>query len=69
MKSSLKENLDYIKKEFEESKDLIIKKVSCGKRKCAVLYMLGLTDTIALSKLVVYPLMKNTKEMVKYHLN
>lgn len=63
MQKSLDKNLETIKKEFDQSKDIIIKKIKSKNINAAVVYMLGLTDTIALSKLVVKPLQENTESI------
>lgn len=63
MKSILKENIASIKNEFGNIKDLIVKEITSAETKCAIVYMLGLTDTIALSKLIVKPLQQNTKKI------
>ena len=63
MQKSLDKNLETIKKEFDQSKDIIIKKIKSKNINAAVVYMLGLTDTTALSKLVVKPLQENTESI------
>lgn len=57
-KTNLKERLDSLKVEFGNSNELIVKEISTQKNKCAVLFLLGISDTIALSKLVVNPILK-----------
>ncbi|MBQ7351306.1 MAG: spore germination protein [Clostridia bacterium] len=59
MQKKLQENITKIQETFGNSKELIIKEISSMKTKCAVLYILGLTDTTALSKLVVKPLLES----------
>ena len=63
MDTSLKANIEKIKKEFDNAEDIIIKQIKSDKTKCAVVYTLGLCDTIALSKLVIFPLLKNKEEI------
>lgn len=58
MKKSLQENISIIQQEFANSKELIVKEISTEKNKCAVIYLLGITDTIALSKLVITPILE-----------
>ena len=58
MKKSLQENIYIIQQEFANSKELIVKEISTEKNKCAVIYLLGITDTIALSKLVISPVLE-----------
>jgi len=63
MDKNLEKNLTTIKNEFDNSKDIIVKKVKSGKTKCAVVYMLGLNDTIALSEFVIMPLIRTNVEI------
>ena len=56
MKKKLQENINFLKKTFSNSNELIIKEMMIGKSKCAIAYLLGLCDTTALSKFVITPL-------------
>lgn len=58
MEKELKKNIEEIKTRFGDSSELIIKEVIAQKQKCAILYILGLTDTTALSKFVITPLLE-----------
>lgn len=57
MQKDLNTNINSIKTALGESNELITKEITCGKTKCAILYILGLTDTISLSKFVIDPLL------------
>ena len=58
MQKSINKNINYLKSQLGNSKELIVKEILCGKTKCAIVYMLGLCDTEILSKLVINPLMQ-----------
>lgn len=60
MEKSLNVNIENIKKEFGSVEELIVKEINCQGKKCAIVYMLGLTDTIALSKLVIKPMLDSS---------
>ena len=60
MQKDLKSNIQYIRSSLGESNELIVKEIKCANTDCAVLYILGLTDTVALSKFVITPLMSTT---------
>ena len=60
MERSLTQNINTIKKEFGDSDDVIVKEILSGNKKCAVIYILGLTDTIALSEFIISPLISNS---------
>ncbi|MGN0961236.1 MAG: spore germination protein [Christensenellales bacterium] len=63
MQKSLKENILIIQKEFGNSNELIVKEITTEKNTCAVLYILGITDTIALSKLVIKPILDSKTKL------
>ena len=63
MQKSLTTNIEQIKKQLGNSDELITKQLSCGNKKCAILYILGLTDTDILSKYVIVPLVNHTQEI------
>lgn len=64
MKKNLQENLEYIKSRLGNTEELITREIDMNGIKCAVVYLLGLSDTVALSKFIVSPLSEN-KEKVK----
>lgn len=72
MTNNLQSNIKKIQSSFGHSNELIVKEIKSKYCNCAVIYLLGLTDTIALSKLVVSPLLnmqekptiKNTPSLV-----
>ena len=63
MKKDLQSNIKKIKSTFENSNELIVKEIQTSSGKVAIIYLLGLTDTIALSELVIQPLLKITKPL------
>lgn len=63
MQKSLKTNIEFLKKEFGESNELIVKEMTTEKNNCAVLYLLGLTDTMALSKFVIAPIINSKTKL------
>lgn len=56
MKKNLIKNIEYLKSRLGNSNELIVKEISAGGTKCAILYLLGLNDTESLSKFVIVPL-------------
>lgn len=56
MKKNLTKNIEYLKTRLGNSNELIVKEISAGGIKCAILYLLGLNDTESLSKFVIQPL-------------
>lgn len=56
MKRKLQDNISYLQETFLNSNELIIKEMTIGNSKCAIAYLLGLSDTTALSKFVITPL-------------
>ncbi len=63
MRKNLQQSIRSIKKTLGDSKELIVKKIS-NKKNMAIVYMLGLTDTTALSKFVISPLQQSTSKDV-----
>lgn len=63
MKTSLKENIKIIQKDFGNSNELIVKELECQGFSCAVIYLIGLTDTISLSKFIIEPILKSTTKL------
>lgn len=59
METSLKKNISLIQKEMGYSNELIVKEISTQKNSCAILYLLGICDTEALSKFVVSPILES----------
>ena len=59
--SKYKDNLNLIKKEFGNREDLIVREIKSGKVKFAIIYLLGLTDTENLGKLVIAPILQYQK--------
>ena len=55
MQKDLTKNIQYLKNKLK-SDELIVKEIMCGDTKCAIVYMLGLTDSNSLSKFVITPL-------------
>lgn len=65
MNTKLQANINKIQKTFDNSNELIVKEIETKYTKCAVIYLLGLTDTIALSKFVVSPLLELEQKPTK----
>lgn len=63
MQKSLQANIQFLTEKFEKSKELIIKEICTEKGKSAVIYLLGLTDSIALSRLVVEPILESKEKL------
>lgn len=57
MQNTMDNNVKKIKKLLGDSDELICKEISTKNNKFTILYILGLTDTAALSKFVITPLM------------
>lgn len=57
MKTSLQDNIKSLQKGFGNSNELIVKELDCKGLSCAVIYLVGLTDTVALSKFIIEPLL------------
>lgn len=60
MQNNLKENISLIKEKFGDSQELIVKEISSENNTCAILYILGITDTEALSRFVIQPILDST---------
>lgn len=58
MQKKLKKNIDSLKEQFGNSTELIVREMTVSGISCAVVFMLGLCDTMALSKFVVTPLLE-----------
>lgn len=63
MNTSLKANIASIKTSFGNSNELICREFSIRDKDCAVVYMLGLTDTTALSRMVIEPLITSLQDI------
>lgn len=63
MQKELQKNLEELKKDFGESDEVIIKEMTIGNTKCAIIYLLGITDTVALSEFVIEPIQKHDKDI------
>lgn len=63
MQKDLTTNIQKLKKIFDNSNELIVKEVQGKKFNCAIMYFLGLTDTVMLSEFVVEPLL-NSEEIL-----
>lgn len=63
MEKNLDKNIALIKGKFNESEQLIVKKLKSGNTKCAVFYIVGLNDTELLSKFVITPLIENAEKI------
>ena len=63
MKSSLKENIKSIQTTFGNSNELIVKELECKEFSCAIVYLIGLTDTASLSKFVIDPLLSSQAKL------
>ena len=57
MQKNIIQNISSIKKKLGNSDELICKEIKTKENKFAILYLLGLTDTTALSKFVITPLL------------
>lgn len=62
MQKNLQQKIQFLKNEFGNSNELIVKEISTQENSCAVVYLIGLTDTIALSKLVITPLLESKEK-------
>ena len=58
MNTNFESNIKAIQKHFGESNELVTKEFKIGESKCAVIYFMGLADTVALSEYVIYPLQR-----------
>lgn len=58
MLKDLKSNIKKLQDTFNNSNELIVKEIKNKKFNCAVIYFLGLTDTMILSEFVIEPLLK-----------
>ncbi|MBE5735990.1 MAG: spore germination protein [Clostridiales bacterium] len=58
MQKRLNDNIKAIQEQFGNSNELVVKNIDTPHNKCAVIYFMGLTDTIALSDYVVSPLIQ-----------
>jgi len=65
MKKSLQQNIQYITQKLGNTEELINREIDMNGTKCAVLYLLGLSDQTAISKFVVTPLTKTTQKAKK----
>ena len=63
MKTTLKQNIEYIKNEFGNSNELLCKELSAPKFNGAVFYFLGLTDTEQLNRFVLEPILKSQEKL------
>ena len=63
MNKDLQSNISKIRSTFENSNELIVKEIKTKGKPSAVIYLLGLTDTVALSKFVVQPLLEIQEEI------
>lgn len=63
MEKNLEKNITSIQEYFENSEQLIVKKIKSGNVMCAVLYIVGLNDSELLSKFVITPLIENTEKI------
>ena len=59
MEKNLENNIKAIQKHFENSEQLIVKKITSNNQSYAVLYIVGLNDSELLSKFVITPLKDN----------
>lgn len=64
MKKKLQENIDYIKAKLGSTEELVTREIEMNGTKCAVIYLMGLSDQTAISKFVITPL-SNCKEKIK----
>lgn len=63
MLKELDKNIESIKTKLGNSDELVCKEITCGKTRCAIFYMLGLSDTQSLSYFVISPLMDYSKNI------
>lgn len=63
MQKNLEKNIKYIQKKLGNSDELICKKIKCKTNTFAILFLVGLNDTSALSKFVISPLTTIEKEI------
>ena len=54
--SSLKSNINNIKSQFNNSKDIIIKQFTSGNYNIGIVYLKGMVDVVQLSQFVIQPL-------------
>lgn len=64
LSKNLKNNINSIKQQFNNSKDIIVKSFSVAKLNVAVIYLKGMTDTLMLTDFVIKP-MQQTKVLPK----
>ena len=58
MQSEIQANIQYIKEQFGNSNELVVKEIKTNTNHCAVVYFMGLTDTVALSKFIIEPILQ-----------
>ena len=63
MKKKISENIEYLSQRLGNTDDLIIRQIDVSGKKCAVVYIMGLTDISAVSKFVILPLTKSTNKI------
>ncbi len=63
MDTSLKSNIQAFQDIFDNSNELIVKEIQGKNFSCAVLFLLGLTDTVALSELLIAPILKSNETL------
>lgn len=63
MSPNLQDNISNLKQEFGNSNELIVKEIANGENKYAVLFLLGISDTTALSKFVIDPLLSSKEPL------
>ena len=63
MQKKLATNIKAIQEKLGNSNELIVKEIISGNTKCAIVYMLGLSDTELLSKFVISPLIENKQKI------
>lgn len=59
MEKNLQKNIQLLKEKFGDSDELIFKEMNILGHPCAIVYLLGLCDTITLSKFVITPLLES----------
>lgn len=64
MEKTLEKNISKIKEKFQQSEQLIVKKIKTTSINCAVLYIVGLNDSELLSKFVITPLIHTNEKIV-----
>ena len=58
----LKDNINFIKNALGNSNELVVKEMQTEQNSCGVLYFMGLSDTVSISKFILEPLLHlNTK--------